>query len=112
MQARDTAYFESNGMPQTFSLAPVFRPVLSKGARKANIVWHLLKFAIKFSDEYFCFGINFSQNFFSTFFSELFFLKFFFCGLYSRCLPVYRDKTDSMYLCDEKYDRQAVEIEL
>ena len=28
-------------MPQTFSLLPVFRPVLSKGASKAKIVWHL-----------------------------------------------------------------------
>ena len=30
-----------NHMPQTFSLLPVFRPVLSKGASKAKIVWHL-----------------------------------------------------------------------
>ena len=31
----------------------------------------------------------------------------------SRCLSIYRDGTDSMYLCHEKYDiQQAVEIEL
>ena len=30
-----------NHMPQMFSLLPVFRPVLSKGASKAKIVWHL-----------------------------------------------------------------------
>ena len=30
-----------NCMPQTFSLLPVFRPVLSKDAGKAKIVWHL-----------------------------------------------------------------------
>ena len=42
MRARDTAYFEYlNHMPQTFSLLPVFRPVLSKGASKAKIVGHL-----------------------------------------------------------------------
>ena len=39
VQARDTAYFESYA---TDSLLPVFRPVLSKGASKAKIVWHLL----------------------------------------------------------------------
>ena len=31
----------------------------------------------------------------------------------SRCLSIYREKKDSMYLCHEKYDlQQAVEIEL
>ena len=30
-----------NHMPQTFSLRLVFRPVPSKGASKAKIVWHL-----------------------------------------------------------------------
>ena len=30
-----------NHMSQTFSLLSVFRPVLSKGASKAKIVWHL-----------------------------------------------------------------------
>ena len=44
--------------------------------------------------------------YFSKFFSN-FFSKFVFWGLYSRCSLVYRDKTDSMYLCYEKYDLQA-----
>ena len=31
----------------------------------------------------------------------------------SQCLSIYRDKTDSMYMCHEKYDiQQGVEIEL
>ena len=119
----------------------------------------LINVAIKFGDEYFCFGIYFSKTFFvksifvnfffqnvftkiffpkcfyqnfcwQIFFSKFFFLNFFFrffflkfffqhffskiffWGLCSRCLPVYRDKTDSMYLCYEKYDKQAVEIGL
>ena len=127
MRARDTAYFESYA-------TVVFRPVLSKRASKAKIVWHL-SMLLKFGDEYFCFGIYFSKIFFSTFFSQnfcskfffqnfffkiffpkfllqIFFQIFFFCGLYSRCLPVYREKTDSTYLCYEKYDKQAVEIGL
>ena len=37
VRARDTAYFES----YTADVFPVFRPVLSKGASKAKIVWHL-----------------------------------------------------------------------
>ena len=37
MLARDTAYFESYATD--FSLLPVFRPVLSKGATKAKIVF-------------------------------------------------------------------------
>ena len=123
-------------MAQTFSLLPVFRPVLSKGASKAKIVWHLV--AINFGYVYFCFvtyfseiflvNIFFSKLFFQNFseifcvkifFSKLFFPNFsfqifssqfffqlfskiFFWGLYSRCLSVYGDKTDSMYLCYEK----------
>ena len=39
MRARDTAYFESYATDVL--LLPVFRPVLSKGASKAKIVWHL-----------------------------------------------------------------------
>ena len=35
------------------------------------------------------------------------FSKFVFWGLYSRCSPVYRDETHSMYLYYEKYDIQA-----
>ena len=124
-------------MPQTFSLLPVFRPVLSKGASKVKIAWHLV--AINFGYEYLCFVIYFSEIFFpkmffsnfflfqffpqnyffeifsQNFFFQIFFFKFvphnffsnffqklFFLGLYSGCLPVYRDKTDSMYLCYEK----------
>ena len=68
--------------------------------------------AINFVYEYFPFVIYFSNIFFiKTFFQHLFcqnfFPKFVFCGLYSRCSPVYRDKADSMYLCYEKYDMQA-----
>ena len=63
------------------------------------------------------FFLNFFFKFFPQFFFKIFFptffQKFFFWGLHSRCLPVYRNKTDSMYLCHEKYDlQQAVEIGL
>ena len=37
MRARDAAYFEW----YTTNIFPVFRPVLSKGASKENIAWHL-----------------------------------------------------------------------
>ena len=49
----------------------------------------------------------FSNNFLPTFFQNLFFE-----GFTLGVLPVYRDKTDSMYLCYEKYDKQNVEIGL
>ena len=39
MRARDSAYFESYATDVL--ITPVFRPVLSKGASKAKIVWHL-----------------------------------------------------------------------
>ena len=71
--------------------------------------------AINFVYEYFSFGIYFSKHFFSKFVSNFFFPKIFFqllfkicfLRLYSRCSPVYRDKTDSMYLCYGKYDIQV-----
>ena len=59
------------------------------------------------------FQIVFSQFLFKIFFSENFFPNFFFLRFYCRCFPVYRGKTESMYLCYEKYDiQQAVEIGL
>ena len=73
-----------NHMAQTFSLLPVFRPILSKGGSKAKIVWHLV--AVNFVYEYFCFVIYFSEIFFvkiffsklfSKFFLQIFFSKFF-----------------------------------
>ena len=85
----------------------------------------LINVAINFVYEYFSFVIYFSNKFFiKTFFQHFFpkiffqhffpqnlfsnfFSKFVFWGLYSRCSPVYRDKTDSMYLCYKKYDIQA-----
>ena len=103
----------------------------------------LMNVAINFGYEYFSFVIYFSKiffskfsskNFFPTFFSNFFskfffqnffskfffrnffqnfFSKFVFWGLYFRCFSVYTDKSDSMYLCYEKYDiQQAVEIGL
>ena len=81
----------------------------------------LINIAINFDYKYFCFVIYFSKivypKLFPKFVFNIFFLKFlfkiFFWGLYSWCLPVYRDKTNSMYLCYEKYDiQQAVEIGL
>ena len=70
-----------NHMAHTFSLLPAFRPVLSKGASKAKIVWHLV--AINFGYEYFCSVIYFPEIFFvkicfNIFFSKLFSQNFFF----------------------------------
>ena len=66
-------------MPQTFSLLPVFRPVLSKGASKAKIVWQccykfwLCKFFfVTYSSKIFC-SKFFVQNFFPKIFFQLFF---------------------------------------
>ena len=65
-----------NHMSQTFSLLPVFRPVLSKGASKVKIAWHLV--AINFGYEYLCFVIYFSEIFFpKMFFSNFFLFQFF-----------------------------------
>ena len=76
-----------NHMAQTFSLVPVFRLVLSKGASKAKIVWHLV--AINFGYEYFCHNFFskfflqiFFQNFFSKFFSQNFFFQIFFSNFF------------------------------
>ena len=41
-----------------------------------------------------------------------FFQNFFFQGFTLDASPLTRDKKDSMYLCYEKYDKQAVEIGL
>ena len=70
-----------------------------------------------FFSEIFFVKIFYSKFFLQILFANIFFptfvQNFFFWGLYSRCLPVYSDKTDSMYLCYEKYDwQQAVEIGL
>ena len=90
--------------------------------------------AINFGNEYFCFVIYYSKIFFVKTFFQHFFFKIFFQHFFSKIFfsnfisnlflkfifegftldtPVYRDKTDSMYLCYEKYDiQQAVEIGL
>ena len=70
----------SNHMAQTFSLLPVFRPVLSKCASKAKIVWHLV--AINFGYEIFCFVIYFSEIFIVKIFLQIFFFKIFFSKLF------------------------------
>ena len=129
---RATAYFESYATD--VFITPCLPPCFVEGKNSVA----LINVAIKFGDEYFCFGIYFSKIFFVTtffeiffflflsdnFFFKIFFLKFFFqiffqlffniffWALHSRFLPVYRGKTDSMYLCYEKYDKQAVEIGL
>ena len=77
----------------------------------------LINVAINFGYENFCSVVYFVKGFFQKFcsknFIQLFFSKFFFFEGFTRWLPVYRDKTDSMYLCYEKYDiQQAVEIGL
>ena len=74
-----------NHMPQTFSLLPVFRPVLSKQGENSVA---FINVAINFGYEYFSFVIYYSiiffikpffQNFFfKIIFPKLFFLKFFF----------------------------------
>ena len=109
MRARDTAYL--NHVLQTFSLLPVFRPILSKQGENSVA---LINVAINFGYEYFSFVIYFFKIFFIKLFSQTFFSNFFakfvFWGLYSRYSPVYRDKTDSMYLCYEKYDIHQANI--
>ena len=71
-----------NHMAQTFSLLPVFRPVLSKGASKAKIVWQLV--SINFGYEYFCFVIYFSEIFFVIIFFQICFLKTFLQNFFSK----------------------------
>ena len=72
-----------NHMPQTFSLLPVIRPVLSKQGENSVA---LINVAINFGYEYFFFVIYFSKIFFSNFFSQNFcsklFPKFFFQNLF------------------------------
>ena len=82
VRARDTAYFGS----YTTYVFFVFRPVLSKGASKGKIVWHL-SMLLKIWLWIFLFCNLFFQNFFFQFFSQ----NFFFLRLYSRCFLVYKD---------------------
>ena len=82
VRARDTAYFES----YTTDVFPVFRLVLSKGASKQKLVWHLsmlLKFWLwifLFCNLFFqhFFVKTFFQNLFSNIFPKIFVSKFFF----------------------------------
>ena len=68
-----------NHMPQTFSLLPVFRPVLSKGCWQGENNVALINVAINFCHEYFSFVMYFSKIFFvKTFFPTFFLLKLFF----------------------------------
>ena len=64
-----------NHMPQTFSLLPVCRPVLSKGAKQVKNSEALINFAINLAYEYFCFVIYFSKSFVFKFYLH-FFLNF------------------------------------
>ena len=69
-----------NHMPQTFSLLPVFRHVLSKGASKAKIATYQYCYKFWLWIFFFCnlFVQNFFyQNFFPKFFLSKLFPKFF-----------------------------------
>ena len=68
-----------NHMPQTFSLFPVVRPVLSKKGENSVA---LLNVAINFGYEYFSFVIYFSNIFFISTFFQNFFPKIFFLLLF------------------------------
>ena len=68
----------------------------------------LINVAIKFGDEYFCFGIYFFKIFLFRTCLEIFFIKNFFSKIKKKILflrallsmlSVYRDKTDSIYMC-------------
>ena len=72
-----------NHMPQTFSLLPVFRRFL-EGCQQGKNSVTLINVAIKFGDEYFCFGIYFSKFFLSKLFSKIFFGKTFFENYFSK----------------------------
>ena len=138
IRERDTTAYLKSYTIDDF-ITPCLSPCFVEGCQQGKNSVALSNVAINFGYEYFCFVIYFSEiffiktffqnlfpNFFLNFFSKFFFSKFFFPKfffqlffkiffreLYSRCLPVYRDKTDSMYLCHEKYDlQQAVEIGL
>ena len=71
-----------NHMPQTFSLLPVFRPVLSKQAENSVA---LINVAINFGYEYFSFVIYLSNIFFIKTFFQHFFFKIFFPLLFKIC---------------------------
>ena len=109
-------------MPQTFSLLPVFLPVLVDGNNSVA----LINVVINFGYEYFwfefifpnLFPIFFCELLFSTFDFNIFFPKLFFKIFIPRALPsmppgLQRQNGLFMCLCYEKYDmQQAVEIEL
>ena len=74
-----------NHMLQTFSLLPVFRPVLSKQGENSVA---LINVAIDFGYEYFSFVIYFSKIFFiKTFFQNFFFQNFFPTFFFSNFFP-------------------------
>ena len=66
-----------NHMPQTFSLLPVFGPVLSKGASRAKIVWHLSMLLSILFINIFLLEFIFPKFFLSKLFSKIFFSIFF-----------------------------------
>ena len=106
-------------MPQTFSLlitensVALINVAINFGYNYFSLVIYSFKiFFVKFFFQHFFqiflyklgkkkfFFKFFLQKFFPFF--QNFFSKFVFWGLYSRCSPVYRDETESMYLCYEK----------
>ena len=94
MRARDTAYFEPYATD--VFITPCLPPCFVEGCEQGKKCWYtvwwwILLFWNLFFQHFFC------QNFFPIIFFIIF---FFFWGLYSRPLPVHRDKTESMYLCD------------
>ena len=90
MRARDTAYFKS--YTTDVFITPCLPPCFVEGCYQGKNSVALINVAIKFGDDYFCFGIYFSniffvkiffehffcQNFFRTFFFKIFFQNFFY----------------------------------
>ena len=70
-------------MLQTFSLLPIFRPVLVERCWQGENNVALINVAIYFGYEYFCFVIYFSNIFRQNFFFKFFFSKFFFQHFFS-----------------------------
>ena len=83
MRAGDTAYFE---LYATHVFITLFRPVLSKGASKAKIVWHLSMLLSILFMNIFLLQFIFPTFFLSKLFSKTFFSKFFYQNFFPKIL--------------------------